>query len=204
MSEPNEFVSVQPDNRTLIEESLEYAWARILALAPNPYPNLKNPQLTADEFVVLLAGERGVADWQPTDTIEQQRKTTDKAFPIHSKAGTRTGLKTALDALGFASAVTRGDAAYSIDVEGRLLDQPLTAEMSQRINARITAYKSERDSVTTTLSRLHSANKYRALVLHSARIVRVKAAEPIPPIYAMPKTRAIAIHSVKSVRIKHG
>ncbi|WP_249371363.1 phage tail protein [Vibrio sp. 2-2(8)] len=180
MSDPNEFVSVQPDNRTLIEESLEYAWARILALAPNPYPNLKNPQLTADEFVVLLAGERGVADWQPTDTIVQQRKTTDKAFPIHSKAGTRAGLKTALDALGFASAVTRGDAAYSIDVEGRLLDQPLTAEMSQRINARITAYKSERDSVTTTISRLHSANKYRALVLHSARIVRVKAAGPIP------------------------
>nr|MBF4449077.1 phage tail protein [Vibrio anguillarum] len=58
--------------------------------------------------------------------------------------------------------------------------------------------------VTTTLSRLHSANKYRALVLHSARIVRVKAAEPIPPIYALPKTRAIVIHSVKSVRIKHG
>lgn len=204
MLEQNEFISVQPDNRTLIEESLEYAWDRILKQSTNPYPDLKNPMLTPDEFVVLLASERGVADWQPDDTLVQQRRTTDKAFKIHSKAGSRAGLKTALDALGFSSVVTRGEALYSIDVEGRLLDQPLTAEMSQRLHARISAYKSERDSVTTTLSRLHNAHQYRALLLHHARIVHVRAAEPIPPLYAMPKTRAIAIYSVKSVRIKHG
>ena len=204
MSEPNNFISVQPDNRTFIEESLEYAWDRILKKQTNPYPDLKNPQLTPDDFVVLLASERGVADWQPKDSLEQQRNTTDKAFDIHSKAGSRTGLKAALDALGFSSAVSRGELKYSIEVEARLQDEPLTAELAQRVNKRIETYKSERDSVRTTLVRAHSAVKYRAMLLNGTHIVRVKAAEPIPPIFVIPKTRVVTIHSVKSVRIQHG
>ncbi|MBY7667267.1 phage tail protein [Vibrio anguillarum] len=145
MLEQNKFVSVQPDNRTLIEESLEYAWARILARATNPYPNLKNPQLTADEFVVLLAGERGVADWQPTDTIVQQRKTTDKAFPIHSKVGTRTGLKSALFALGFDAEIQKADLPYSIQITSWSGDG-IGNDVLSRVYSRTVQYKSERDS----------------------------------------------------------
>ncbi|ELV8648188.1 phage tail protein [Vibrio fluvialis] len=205
MSELNkDFVSAQPESRTVIEEALEYAWDQVLAQQENPYPDLKNPELTPDEFVVLLAAERGVADWQPSDSESQQRKTTANAFSIHSKAGTRYGLKGALEALGFTSSVVRGEQPYSINVEGRLDEQPLTAEISQRINSRVTTYKSERDSSTITLSRLHSAKKYRGLLLQSSRIVRVIAAEPVPPLYVMDNTRSIALYSVKSVRIKHG
>ncbi|EGR4408028.1 phage tail protein [Vibrio cholerae] len=205
MSELNNgFVSSQPESRTLIEEALEYAWDQVLAYQENPYPDLKNPELTPDEFVVLLAAERGVADWQPSDSKAQQRKTTANAFAIHSKAGTRYGLKGALEALGFSSSVVRGQQPYSISVEGRLDEQPLTAEISQRINSRVMAYKSERDTSNITLSRLQSGKKYRGLLLQSARIVRVIAAEPVPPIYVMDNPRSIALYSVKSVRIKHG
>ncbi|EKO3497129.1 phage tail protein [Vibrio fluvialis] len=205
MSEQNNgFVSAQPESRTLIEEALEYAWDQVLAHQENPYPDLKNPELTPDEFVVLLAAERGVADWQPGDSETQQRKTTANAFAIHSKAGTRYGLKGALEALGFTSSVVRGEQPYSISVEGRLDEQPLTAEISQRINSRVMTYKSERDTSNITLSRLQSGKKYRGLLLQSARIVRVIAAEPVPPLYVMDNPRSIALYSVKSVRIKHG
>ncbi|EKO3554156.1 phage tail protein I [Vibrio fluvialis] len=200
----NDFVSAQPESRTIIEEALEYAWDQVLAQQANPYPDLKNPELTPDEFVVLLAAERGVADWQPSDSKAQQRKTTANAFAIHSKAGTRYGLKRALEALGFTSSVVRGEQPYSISVEGRLDEQPLTAEISQRINSRVMTYKSERDTSNITLSRLQSGKKYRGLLLQSARIVRVIAAEPVPPLYVMDNTRAVALYSVKSVRIKHG
>ncbi|MGL4223829.1 MAG: phage tail protein [Vibrio sp.] len=200
----NEFVSAQPESRTLIEESLEYAWDKIIATQASPYPDLKNPALTPDEFVVLLAAERGVADWQPSDSPAQRRKTTINAFQIHSKAGTRQGLKSALEALGFASSVERGELPYSIKVEGLLDEAPLTAEISQRINSRVVTYKSERDSATITLSRLHPSAKRRALLLQRSSIVRVIAAEPAPPTYAMDHTRAVALYSVKSVRIKHG
>lgn len=205
MSEQNNgFVSVQPESRTIIEEALEFAWDRVLAQQVNPYPDLKNPELTPDDFVVLLAAERGVADWQPSDSKSQQRETTMNAFPIHSKAGTRYGLKSALKALGFSSSVAKGELPYSIEVEGRLDEEPLTAETSIRINSRISTYKSERDTAKTTLSRLHTGKCYRTLLLNCARIVRVIAAEPVPPTYAMDKKRTIASYSVKSVRIKHG
>ncbi|WP_243032916.1 phage tail protein [Vibrio cincinnatiensis] len=158
MSEPNEFISVQPDNRTLIEESLEYAWDRILKQSTSPYPDLKNPMLTPDEFVVLLASERGVADWQPDDTIDQQRKTTDKAFPIHSKAGTRTGLKTAVQALGYDAQVTSGHKLaekipYHVEIlawkePSDLVDDGKIARLISRINT----YKSERDSIEVAMT----------------------------------------------------
>ena len=145
MSELIEFISVQPDNRTLIEESLEYAWDRILKQSTSPYPDLKNPMLTPDEFVVLLASERGVADWQPADTIEQQRKTTDKAFPIHSKAGTRTGLKSALFALGFDAEIKKAELPYSIQITS-WSGHGIGNDVLGRVYSRTVQYKSERDS----------------------------------------------------------
>ncbi|PMJ90295.1 phage tail protein [Vibrio sp. 10N.261.55.A7] len=153
MSEPNDFISVQPDNRTLVEESLEYAWQQLLKQTANPYPDLKNPLLTPDEFVVLLAGERGVADWQPNDTLDQQRQTTDKAFEIHSKAGTRLGLNRALSTLGFLSEVARGSLPYSLDIEAEVEKGALTGDLQKRLSQRVTTYKSERDSISLDLVR---------------------------------------------------
>ncbi len=69
-----EFLSVQPNNASLIEEALEFAWTELIQSTFCPYPNLKQPLLTDKAFVALLAGERGVTDWQPKDTLESQRK----------------------------------------------------------------------------------------------------------------------------------
>ncbi|MCG9678750.1 phage tail protein I [Vibrio sp. Isolate24] len=154
MSEQNEpFNSVQPSNRTIIEESLEYAWVKVLENLESPYPNLKNPLLCPDEFVSLLASERGVQDWQPGDTLEQQRSTTDKAFEIHSKAGTRYGLRTSIDALGFNSQVTKGALAYSLDVSAEIEKGELSEKLQTRLSSRVNTYKSERDTVSLELAR---------------------------------------------------
>lgn len=161
MSEQNEpFNSVQPSNRTIIEESLEFAWVKVLEKIESPYPNLKTPLLCPDEFVALLAAERGVQDWQPGDTLEQQRQTTDKAFEIHSKAGTRYGLRISLNALGFDSTISKGIKPYSLEVDAYLQDKPLTEESSQRVDARVRTYKSERDDVSINISRQSSCQAY--------------------------------------------
>ncbi|WED23078.1 phage tail protein [Vibrio sp. JC009] len=160
MSVQSEFVSVQPESRSLIEESMEYAWGAIIADLECPYPELKSPALTQDDFVSLLAGERGVMDWQATDTIDQQRTTAERAFQIHEKAGTRGGLKNALDALVFDSVISRGALPYSLDVEAFLLDTPLTEDSSRRVDSRINTYKSERDSIDVNISRQSQATVF--------------------------------------------
>lgn len=145
MSELNEFLSAQPENRTTLEEALEYAWHRLIEQSERPFPSLRDPLKTPGEFVTLLAGERGVLDWQPSDTNTQRRQTTAQAFSIHSKAGTRSGLASALMALGFKASVQRGESPYSIDVTAEIESGSLSPQMQARLNARVSAYKSERD-----------------------------------------------------------
>ncbi|NAW66718.1 phage tail protein [Photobacterium halotolerans] len=147
MSELSDFISVQPENRTILEESLEYAWHQILQ-QPSPYPTLKQPAVTHEDFVSLLAAERGVLDWQPGDTLAQRRATTDAAFAIHRKAGTRSGLSEALSVLGVGAVVTKGELPYSFYISAEVPDGALSPELYSRLNKRVESYKSERDSVS--------------------------------------------------------
>ena len=154
MLEPNnEFISVQPENRTTLEEALEYAWHKLIESAHSPYPDLRNPLSTQDEFVSFLASERAVQDWQPCDSLIQRRETTARAFEIHSKAGTRAGLKMAIEALGFSADIKRADQAYSLNIEAELESAQLSEEIQARLNARAIAYKSERDTIDLRLIR---------------------------------------------------
>ena len=152
------FISVQPENRTLIEESLEYAWHTLLANQRDPFPELKQPRLTSEPFVSLLAGERGVTDWRPEDSLEQQRKTADNAFEIHRKAGTRHGLAVAMDALDCDIEVTpwyQMDAPpgpYHIEVVAWKRNEPVNQKTAKRMLTRIENTKSERDTVELILA----------------------------------------------------
>ncbi|KJF95191.1 phage tail protein I [Photobacterium angustum] len=152
------FISVQPENRTLIEESLEYAWHTLLANQRDPFPELKQPRLTSEHFVSLLAGERGVTDWRPEDSLEQQRKTADNAFEIHRKAGTRHGLAVAMDALDCDIEVTpwyQMDAPpgpYHIEVVAWKRNEPVNQKAAKRMLTRIENTKSERDTVDLILA----------------------------------------------------
>ncbi|MBY7859118.1 phage tail protein [Vibrio fluvialis] len=180
MSERNgEFVSVQPENRTLIEEALEYAWGRLLNKQSPPYPDLKSPLRTPEEFVVLLAAERGVADWQPGDTLQQQRVTTDRAFEIHSEAGTRGGLQVALAALGFDAEVKRGNLPYSLQITS-WSGAGVSNRTLERVQSRTVQYKSERDSFSLAVGFKASGSVYVGGAVVSAP--RVLVGPWVPPI----------------------
>ncbi|MGR5061970.1 phage tail protein I [Photobacterium sp. DNB22_13_2] len=147
------FVSVQPENRTVIEESLEFAWHQAINLLVDPFPELKQPLYSPDEFVALLAAERGVMDWRPEDTLDQQRKTADKAFEIHRKAGTRHGLSVAMDALDCDIEVSpwyqmdKPPGPYHIEVIAWKRSHPANKRSVERMLSRIEHTKSERDTV---------------------------------------------------------
>lgn len=207
MSNPNDFkdrpfVSAQPENRTIIEEALEFAWYDMLAKVEQPYPNLKQPLYTPKEFINLLAAERGVLDWQPSDNEQQRRETADKAFEIHRKAGTRFGLRNALLPLGIDSVVQKGELPYSLTVDGKLSEQPLTAETSQRMNARVKSYKSERDSVEITLTRSNNGGNVKAAVVQSAKFIHVFAGVLKPPTFAGPNSKFGFVQSEKVIKVQ--
>ncbi|MBD1572884.1 phage tail protein [Vibrio sp. S17_S38] len=195
------FISAQPENRTVIEEALEFAWHDMLTNVEQLYPDLKQPLYTQDEFVSLLAGERGVLDWQPSDDDQQRRETADKAFDIHRKAGTRYGLRNALLPLGIDSVVTKGEQPYSVVVDGKLSDRPLTAETSQRMNARLTSYKSERDSIALTLSRSSNGTETKAAIVQTAKFIHVFAGVPVPPVYYGSNPKFGFVQSEKVIRV---
>lgn len=158
MSKPLDFVSAQPENRSTLEEALEYAWHQLIENAESPYPLLKQPLHTADDFVALLAAERGVLDWQPEDSLAQQRKTAHRAFEIHRKAGTRYGLNVALDTLDCDLEITpwhqmkSPPGPYHIDVIAWRRNQAVNKKTADRVLARIDNTKSERDTVSLTLA----------------------------------------------------
>lgn len=198
------FISAQPENRTVIEESLEFAWHDMLTKIEQPYPDLKQPLYTQDEFVSLLAGERGVLDWQPSDDDQQRRETADQAFDIHRKAGTRYGLRNALLPLGIDSTVNKGELPYSLVVDGKLSEQPLTEETSQRMNARLESYKSERDSVALTLSRSSNGTETKAAMVQTARFIHVFAGVKKPPISYGTNPKFGFIQSEKVIKVQAG
>ncbi len=176
MLKPNEFVSVQPENRTLIEEGLEFAWHGLLSASENPYPELKQPLLTSDEFVSLLASERGVLDWQPNDTMKQRRETTEQAFAIHRKAGTRFGLSQALSVLNITTEMKKGALAYSLKIDGYLSDLPIDKETTARVASRIDNYKSERDTVDIALIRSADSHAFIGSTIQTGIVIEIGAA----------------------------
>ncbi|WP_417536395.1 phage tail protein [Methylophaga sp.] len=198
------FISAQPENRTTIEEGLEFAWHDMLSKVEQPYPDLKQPLYTPKEFISLLASERGVLDWQPNDDEQQRRETADNAFDIHRKAGTRYGLRNALLPLGIDSSVSKGELPYSIVVDGKLSDKPLTTETSQRMNARLSSYKSERDSVSITLSRSNQGAEVKAALVQSAKFIHVFAGVTKPPISYGTSPKFGFVQSEKVIKVHAG
>lgn len=170
----------------------------------NHHEWLHNPMTTQTSLLDIMAKEAGVQDWFADDSEQAKRQAIAQAVPIHQKAGTRAGVRQALEAIGINAEVRRGAQPYSLYIEGRLEDRPLTEETSRRMNARVELYKSEADTAEIVLTRAHYAQKYRGLLLQQSKIVRVQAGEPVPPEFEMAKTRAAVVYSVKTVRVNHG
>ncbi|MDK9756736.1 phage tail protein I [Vibrio sp. D173a] len=205
MSDPSEaFISVQPNNASLIEEALEYGWTELIQSTSCPYPNLKQPLLTDRAFVALLAGERGVRDWQPKDTLDSQRKTVDRAFEIHRKAGTRFGLSVALDAIDCDVEVTPWhqmqprQAPYHIECIAWQRQTPIDKSAAHRVLSRIENTKSERDTIDLVMAigtdsgLAFSGAGYQVLCVDESMTGTIRDVSPgLAPLYWGAATRLI-------------
>ena len=141
------------DNAQPLEKAIRLAFRDSLHELKPPYPKLLNALATPVQFLPALAAERGVVDWYETDDEEFKRETTDGSFRLLMKSGTRYGIRSSLNALGFGSTVIKGSRPYTLEVEAFLHDKPLTDKSKQRIDARVSVYKSERDDVNVNITR---------------------------------------------------
>lgn len=198
-----DYQTLLPTNRTPFERAFEEGIKK-LANTPELYSWLHDPSKTDSALLDMMAQEAGVNDWFSDDSENAKRQAISQAVPIHIKAGTRYGVRLALKAIGINAMVTKGSKPYTIYVEGRLESEPLTADFSWRMNARVELYKSEKDTAEIVLTRAHEAQNYRGVVLNRSKIVRVLAGEPIPPVFLINQSRAQAMYSVKTVRVSHG
>ncbi len=146
--------SIQPDNRSGLQHALENLLDRCLAdiEAEAPYRTLLFPHETPAQYLPALAIERGVLDWAADDAELSVRDTVANGLIIQSRACTRQGIADALSALGFDVTVERSG-PYALSVIAHLLEQPLDETTTQRILARINAYKAERDVTDLQLLR---------------------------------------------------
>ena len=151
------------DNAQPLEKAIRLAFRDSLHELKPPYPKLLNALETPVQFLPALAGERGVVDWYDTDDEEFKRETTDGSYRLLMKSGTRYGIRSSLNALGFDSTVIKGTKPYTLQVEAFLQGKPLTDESSQRVDARVRTYKSERDDVSINISRQSSCELYVAV-----------------------------------------
>ena len=117
------------------------------------------PMDTPEQYLSALAIERGVVDWAEDDAEAAVRDTVSNGLIIQSHSCTRQGLKDALAALGFDATVERSG-TYTLSVVARLQNQSLDESTTQRVLARINAYKAERDIADLQLVRQSVARAY--------------------------------------------
>lgn len=94
--------SLLPANRSAIEAALDFGFAKLLERIDPPFPQLMNPMATPVDFLSYLAADRGVLGWSPTASEPSKRATVQASWSTKRLAGTRKGLRLALETTGFA------------------------------------------------------------------------------------------------------
>lgn len=157
--EINKEDSLLPDNRSALERGIERALTQLVYASDNPYPHLLNPELTPVPILPHLAQERGVKEWQAAAPESEQRRTTANAWPVRRLAGTREGVRLALDSLEFDAEITAWQerqpkgAPYHFSVVATKREQAaINQQVVKRLHAQIVNSKSERDSYDLSLA----------------------------------------------------
>ncbi len=159
------YQSVLPDNSTPFMRAVEKAFRAQLESVNEPFPDLLNSALTPQQFLAVLAAERGVNDWFESDTEEDQRNIVGNALPLQKEAGTRKGLKLASESIGMDAVITpwfkkEDGKPYEIYISAYAPEKPIDVDTLARFDARINKHKSERDVVYTEIGRISTASKF--------------------------------------------
>jgi len=154
------YKSPYSDNAALIEKALGNAHRTLLYQQGFPFPAVLQPFHTPVSFLPTMALERGVIDWYDRDSEAVKRTTVDGSLRFLKKGGTRTAIAEALDAINITADFIPTDRPYTLLIDGYLQDQPIDLETIARAETRISSYKSERDKVELTLTRVDSADVF--------------------------------------------
>lgn len=149
--------SVLPDNYSPLERALELSFNQQFANIEHPYPNLLDAFSSSMDVVPAIAAERLVPIWDVSDSDEVKRNLAGNAWQIRKLAGTREGLKLALDSLGFIGEIKlwhqTNSEPYSFEV---LAWAKGNAEVDPKSLSKLLAYvddiKSERDNYHVALT----------------------------------------------------
>jgi len=160
-----------PGNASALETALYQAWCDVLLEQSSPYPAVKDPAQCPPAFLSLLAAERGVMDWVAGDTEVDKRETVSRAFDVHLRAGTREGIRRAVETLNTSAVIKRTGKPYELHVEATLKEKPLTDTTRKRLLSRINTYKSERDTVTINLTRPALGTRSKHVAVQTGRVL---------------------------------
>nr|WP_253822594.1 MULTISPECIES: phage tail protein [Vibrio] len=163
------------DNQTDFEFAFEQSLKKLVE-SEDIYLWLTDPQKTDAALLDIMAAEAGVSDWFASDLESDKRDSIEKATLIHQKAGTREGIKQALEALGCRATVSKGEKPYSLYIHNLVTNKPLTVDLQNRLYERVINNKSERDTFELIIGRLWLGTKYRSAQLSVGRRIKIEAA----------------------------
>lgn len=154
MSEPK--ASLLPANSSPLEKALDLGFGKLLDRVMPPFPALMNPLQTPVEFLPYLAADRGVSEWSASAPEAEKRATLKLAWPTARQAGTRKALENAATGLQLVPEIrawyerTPPGEPYSFSVRA-FTSLGYSEEVDARLDQRLAAAKSERDSVTVSV-----------------------------------------------------
>ncbi len=142
--------SLLPDNKSLLERGLELAFSELLYDIKNPFPSLLNPEKTDQHILPHLAQERGVPEWDAQAPESEKRQTVKNIWPIRRTAGTKKGVRLAVESLEYDAEVEpgykTGGEPYTFTVTAwKRPDTVPLQETANRMLDHVSDAKSERD-----------------------------------------------------------
>lgn len=141
---------------SILERGIDIGFGHFLEQILAPFPELLDPSKTPAEFLPYLAADRGVDEWDPDASEAEKRLTVALAWPTKRQAGTRAALENAIKGLQLVPDVaawheqTPKGAPYSFTVRA-FANAPYSEEINARLDQRLAAAKSERDTLTVSI-----------------------------------------------------
>jgi phage tail P2-like protein len=152
-------VEILPSNRTRLEEGFLLAFDNLLNSVEAAFPDLLNAKTCPDGTLLLLANDRGVSDYELSDSEDNQRSTIDNAWLTRMLAGTEAGLDFALDTLDYESQLTPWykqepvGSPYELEVTAwERGNKPVDVDKAHRLEKYLYGASNERDELTLTLA----------------------------------------------------
>lgn len=141
---------------SILERGIDIGFGHFLEQILAPFPELLDPSKTPAEFLPYLAADRGVDEWNPAASEAEKRLTVALAWPTKRQAGTRAALENAIKGLQLVPDVTAWHeqtpkgSPYSFTVRA-FANAPYSQEINTRLDQRLAAAKSERDTLTVSI-----------------------------------------------------